>query len=72
MTRCLVILKVTLVDPASGRIVIDGVDITTIGLHDLRSRVVSVQLECLSSPGCLTVTADLHTTGCHPFFWHPA
>jgi ABC-type multidrug transport system fused ATPase/permease subunit len=35
--------KVTQVDPASGRILIDGIDITTIGLHDLRSRVVSVQ-----------------------------
>ena len=28
------------VDPASGRIVIDGIDISTIGLHDLRSRIV--------------------------------
>lgn len=32
------------VDPASGRILIDGIDITTIGLHDLRSRIVGVQL----------------------------
>ncbi|KAH9996005.1 P-loop containing nucleoside triphosphate hydrolase protein [Russula vinacea] len=32
------------VDPASGRILIDGIDITTIGLHDLRSRIVSIQL----------------------------
>ena len=29
------------VDPASGRIMIDGVDISSIGLHDLRSRLVS-------------------------------
>ena len=28
------------VDPASGRIVIDGIDISKIGLHDLRSRIV--------------------------------
>lgn len=28
-------------DPTSGTIRIDGIDITTIGLHDLRSRVVS-------------------------------
>ncbi|KAF8345519.1 multidrug resistance-associated ABC transporter [Amanita rubescens] len=27
------------VDPASGRIVIDGIDISKIGLHDLRSRI---------------------------------
>ena len=30
------------VDPANGRIMIDGVDITTIGVHDLRSRLVCV------------------------------
>ena len=28
------------VDPAGGRIVIDGIDISKIGLHDLRSRIV--------------------------------
>lgn len=27
-----------LVEPAGGRILVDGIDITTIGLHDLRSR----------------------------------
>ena len=36
-------LKVVQVEPASGRILVDGIDITTIGLHDLRSRIVSVQ-----------------------------
>lgn len=30
------------VDPAQGRIVIDGIDISKIGIHDLRSRLVSV------------------------------
>jgi ATP-binding cassette subfamily C (CFTR/MRP) protein 2 len=40
-------LNVAQVDPASGRILVDGIDITTIGLHDLRSRVVSVQSELL-------------------------
>ena len=29
------------VDPTSGRIKIDGIDISTIGVHDLRSRLVS-------------------------------
>ena len=33
-------------DPAGGRILIDGIDICSIGLHDLRSRIVSVP--CLS------------------------
>ena len=36
-------LKVVQVEPAAGRILVDGIDITTIGLHDLRSRVVSIQ-----------------------------
>lgn len=36
-------LKVAQVDPAAGRIFIDGIDITTIGLHDLRSRIVGIQ-----------------------------
>lgn len=30
------------VDPMEGRILIDGIDISKIGIHDLRSRVVSV------------------------------
>ena len=33
------------VDPASGNIFIDGIDIGKIGLHDLRSRLVSVPRE---------------------------
>ena len=32
------------VDPTSGRIIIDGIDISTIGLCDLRSRIVSVAI----------------------------
>lgn len=29
------------IDPVSGRILIDGIDISAIGVHDLRSRLVS-------------------------------
>jgi len=32
------------VDPAEGRIIIDGIDIATIGVHDLRSRIVSLMV----------------------------
>ncbi|KAJ1796320.1 Multidrug resistance-associated protein 9, partial [Coemansia sp. RSA 2523] len=28
-----------MVEPAAGKIIIDGIDIATIGLHDLRSRI---------------------------------
>ena len=37
---CLGYESLRFVDPASGRIVIDGIDISKIGLHDLRSRIV--------------------------------
>lgn len=30
------------VDPVEGRILIDGIDISKIGIHDLRSRLVSI------------------------------
>ena len=30
-------------DPSSGRIIIDGIDISTIGIHDLRSRLVGTR-----------------------------
>ena len=38
-----------LVEPAAGRIVIDGIDTATIGLYDLRSRLALVPQ--VSSPG---------------------
>ena len=44
-------LIVAQVEPASGRILVDGIDITTIGLHDLRSRIVSVQSGLLKLAG---------------------
>jgi len=31
-----------LIEPAEGRILIDGVDITTLGLHDLRSHITII------------------------------
>lgn len=32
------------VDPAGGRIIIDGIDTSTIGVQDLRSRIVSLSV----------------------------
>lgn len=40
-----------MVDPVAGRIVIDGLDISTIGLHDLRSRLSII----LKTPLCSRV-----------------
>jgi ABC-type multidrug transport system fused ATPase/permease subunit len=49
------------VDPAQGRIVIDGIDISKIGVHDLRSRLVSVFP--LGRILVLMSAADVHTSG---------
>lgn len=38
-----------LIEPANGRIIIDGVDISKIGLHDLRKKVTIIPQVCLSS-----------------------
>ena len=38
---CLINQQCAQVEPASGSIVVDGIDISSIGLHDLRSRIVS-------------------------------
>ena len=43
------------VDPSEGKIVIDGIDIRTIGLQDLRSRIVRsviYPLASLTVPTC--------------------
>ena len=37
------------VDPSNGRIVIDGIDISKIGLSDLRSRIVSLRFVCVEA-----------------------
>lgn len=53
------------VDPSSGRIIIDGIDISTIGLHDLRSRVVSascIARICKLTP--ITISQDDHSPRC--------
>lgn len=42
------------VDPSEGQIVIDGIDISTIGLEDLRSKITIIPQE-VSSPSSLTL-----------------
>ncbi|KAI0275322.1 multidrug resistance-associated ABC transporter [Gloeopeniophorella convolvens] len=46
------------VDPASGRILIDGIDITSIGLHDLRSRLTFIPQDATLFSGTLRENLD--------------
>ncbi|GAA6053022.1 hypothetical protein JCM3770_002387 [Rhodotorula araucariae] len=50
-------------DPTSGRIIIDGIDITSIGLHDLRSAVTLIPQEAVLFSG--TVRSNLDPFGHH-------
>ncbi|CAL1697425.1 unnamed protein product [Somion occarium] len=46
------------VDPAQGKILIDGIDITTIGLHDLRSRITFIPQDATLFSGTLRENLD--------------
>ncbi|KAI0772936.1 multidrug resistance-associated ABC transporter [Trametes elegans] len=46
------------VDPSSGRIIIDGIDISTIGLHDLRSRITFIAQDATLFSGTLRDNLD--------------
>ncbi|TFK50640.1 multidrug resistance-associated ABC transporter [Heliocybe sulcata] len=46
------------VDPTSGRIVIDGIDISTIGVHDLRSRITFIPQDATLFSGTLRDNLD--------------
>jgi hypothetical protein len=58
------------VDPTSGKILIDGVDISKIGLHDLRSRVVCQSLVKPSYPLLIMCFSDFHPSRCDIVLGH--
>lgn len=45
-------------DPSSGRIIIDGIDISTIGIHDLRSRLTFIPQDATLFSGTLRDNLD--------------
>ncbi|KAI0634339.1 multidrug resistance-associated ABC transporter [Trametes polyzona] len=46
------------IDPASGRIIIDGIDINTIGVYDLRSRLLTMMQDAALFSGTLRENVD--------------
>ncbi|KAL0951671.1 hypothetical protein HGRIS_008350 [Hohenbuehelia grisea] len=46
------------VDPASGKIIIDGIDISKIGIHDLRSRITFIPQDAALFSGTLRENLD--------------
>lgn len=50
-----------LVEPSSGKIIIDGIDISALGLHDLRSRFGIIPQEPVLFEG--TVRSNIDPTG---------
>jgi ABC-type multidrug transport system fused ATPase/permease subunit len=57
------VLSFTQVDPVEGSIAIDGIDITKIGLYDLRSRLVST-FKIRHRVFTLNLAADVYPAGC--------
>ena len=47
-----------LIEPSSGKILIDGVDISTLGLHDLRSQIIIIPQDPVLFSGSLRMNLD--------------
>ena len=47
-----------LIEPSSGKILIDGVDISTLGLHDLRSQITIIPQDPVLFSGSLRMNLD--------------
>lgn len=58
-----------LIEPASGSIVVDGVNITKIGLHDLRSQITIIPQEPLVFAGPLRESLDPFGTSTDADIW---
>jgi ABC-type multidrug transport system fused ATPase/permease subunit len=52
------------VDPSKGRVIIDGIDITTIGVQDLRSRLVSLIVYMIPWHRSLLLRSDVYSARC--------
>ncbi|KAJ6559095.1 hypothetical protein DFH09DRAFT_1161859 [Mycena vulgaris] len=52
------LLNFSQVDPSSGKIIIDGIDISKIGIHDLRSRITFIPQDAALFSGTLRYNLD--------------
>jgi ABC-type multidrug transport system fused ATPase/permease subunit len=58
-----------LVEPNMGRVVIDGVDVGTIGLRDLRSRISLVAQDCVLFDGSIRSNLDPFSMAADDVIW---
>ena len=58
-----------LIEPANGKIMIDGIDISTIGLHDLRSKITIIPQDPVLFSGSLRMNLDPFTESTDEKIW---
>jgi ABC-type multidrug transport system fused ATPase/permease subunit len=66
----LLVSMLRIVDPTEGRIFIDGIDITKIGLRDLRSRIAVIPQEPVLFVGTVRSNLDPFNTLPDEELWH--